>query len=172
MLIKPILFIALIFLPQLASSQIYKCINSNGKTTYSEESCISSIKGSELYLEPNVIESSALRDRIARENTYKTTVTKQSITTSNSEDSNDMMSDYDKKTRLRSLQIDMASNGGTYEEKVDARNEHRYLSKNSVRNLSYDDDVSRRNLKIDLGSSDHSKRSKAMNLLNALYATY
>lgn len=172
MFVRTVLFISLIFLPQFALSQIYKCKNSNGKITYSEVPCTSGTKGSELYLEPNIIDSSALRERIARDKTYKTTVTDRSITTNNSEPSSDLMSDYDKQTRLRGLQIDMADNNGTYEKKADAKNELRYLSNSAVRNLSYDDDVLRKNLKIDLGSTEQSKRSKAMSLLAALYDKY
>ncbi len=83
-----------------------------------------------------------------------------------------MMSDYDKQTRLRSLQIDMADNNVTYEKKADAKNEQRYLSSNPVGNLSYDDNVLKTNLKIDLGSQVQSKRSRAMGLLTTLYVKY
>ncbi|OGV76359.1 MAG: hypothetical protein A3I83_05445 [Methylotenera sp. RIFCSPLOWO2_02_FULL_45_14] len=66
----------------------------------------------------------------------------------------------------------MADNNGTYEKKADANNERRYLSSNPVHNLSHDDEILRRNLKIDLGSPDQSKRSSAMSLLIALYTKY
>ena len=125
-----------------------------------------------MYLEPNVIDSSALRERIAREKTYKTTASDRSTTTSSSERSDNIMPDYDKQNRLRSLRIDMADNNGTYEKKADANNERRYLSSNPVHNLSHDDEILRRNLKIDLGSPDQSKRSSAMSLLIALYTKY
>lgn len=172
MLVKFVLFITLIISPQLALSQIYKCKNSSGKTIYSEATCASGTKGFELYLETNVIDSSALRDRIAREKIYKSTVTEQSITSNNSEYSDNLMPDFDKHTRLRSLQIDMHDDNGTYEKKADAKTEQRYLSSDSVHSLSYSDEVLRRNLKIDLVSPDQSKRSSAMRSLDALYTKY
>lgn len=170
--VKLILFVVLSLLPQLAWSQIYKCKNTNGEITYSEKLCPSGTIGAPLYLEPNTIESSELRRQIATQKKYETTPSLQTKTTINSESSDTLMSEDEKKIRLRGLLIDMNDEKASYEKKADARNEHGYLFRNQALNLSYDDELKRRNLKVDLGSHDKSKRLNALRLLSAIYVNY
>lgn len=174
MIAKFLVLLSLIASPQLAFSQIFKCKTLAGKIIYSEEKCSSSTSGSEIILDPNIIDSSALRNRISRDklnanssNSYQTTTTE---TTTKS--SNQHMSEHDRNTRLRALTIDMSDTKAFFEKKADARNESSILQSPNIFPLSYDDEVKRRNLKIDLDSTDSTKRSLAYGLLGDLYNAY
>lgn len=168
---KLLLFIVIALLPQLAVSQIYKCENSNSKITYSEEPCPSGTKGESIYLEPNTIESSELRRQIEAQEIYAPT-SYQAKTTRNAESPDNLMFKYNKKNRVRALQIDINTNNSYYEKIADAKNELSYLRKNPVYSLSIDDELKRRNLKVDLQSPNDLKRSNALHLLFALYVKY
>lgn len=169
--LKFILFIAIFLFPQLALSQIYKCKNTKGKIIYSEATCPSGTKGAELYLEPNIIDNSALRRQIATQKMYREP-TSQAGTMNNSDSSDGLMSEYEKQIRLRELQIDMKNDQASSERKADARNEHSYLLRGQIKNLSYDNELKRRNLKVDLESYDKLKRMNALSLLASIYIAY
>ena len=162
-----LLFILLALLPQLALSQVYKCTDSKGKITYSESPCSQSTKGSEIYLEPNVIDSSSIRDRIATDklNVFSTS-------SSDIKSTRPFMSDSDKQNRLSALKIDFDDLKGTPEKRSDALNEYKLLSRNHVYSLSYDYELERRNLKVDLQSYDRLRRLNAQQLLSTLYMKY
>ena len=162
-----LLFILLALLPQLALSQVYKCTDSKGKITYSESRCSQSTKGSEIYLDPNVIDSSSIRDRIANDklNAF-------SSPSSNIKSTRPLMTDCDKQNRLSGLKIDFDDLKGTPEKRTDAQNEYNLLSRNQVYGLSYDHELERRNLKVDLQSYDRSRRLNARLLLSTLYMKY
>ncbi|MES2180607.1 MAG: DUF4124 domain-containing protein [Pseudomonadota bacterium] len=171
MVVKFILVIALSILPQIAFSQIFKCKHSTGKLIYSEEPCPAGTKGSELYLEPNTISSSPVRRNITTQKTNSDTNSDQN-TASNSDSLDNIMSEYDRQNRIWGLQIDMKNNNGYYEKQADARNEHAWLLKNPVHNLTYDNELKRSNLKVDLTSTNSLTRSNALQLLAALYFKY
>lgn len=170
---KTTILLFLIATPQLAFSQIYKCKSLSGKVIYSEEACPTGTKGSEISLEPNVIDSSALRDRISRDKAH---VSKADLIQSNSPqsitDSSSIMSEHERSTRLRALAIDMGDTKAFYEKIADAKNEHNILQSSSVKPLSNDTEIKRRNLKLDLDNPDPTKRSSAYRLLSKLYAEY
>lgn len=82
------------------------------------------------------------------------------------------MSTYDKQIRLRELSIDMKDDRAFSEKRTDAKNEYAYLSGVAVHSLSYENELKRRDLKLDLNSPDISKRSNAFQALLALYNRY
>ena len=162
-----LLLFLLAILPQLALSQVYKCTDIKGKITYSESPCSQSTKGSEIYLDPNVIDSSSIRERIANDklNVFSTS-------SSDIKSTRPLMSDSDKQNRLSALKIDFDDLKGTPEERTDAQNEYNLLLRNQVYSLSYDHELERKNLKVDLQSYDRSRRLNARLLLSTLYMKY
>lgn len=172
MSLKFILIIILSVLPQIAFSQIFKCKNSNGKVIYSEESCPKGTIGSEIYLESNTIDSSALRKNINAQKTTSNITPSQNTTSTNSASSDNLMSEHDKQNRLWALLLDMKNGSAYYEKQADAKNEHACLLNKTVYNLSYENELNRSNLKIDLGSINSSTRSIALQQLSAIYFKY
>ncbi|MDI1308111.1 MAG: hypothetical protein PSV17_01585 [Methylotenera sp.] len=159
-------------LPQIAFSQIYKCVNSQNKIIYSEAPCSSSMKGGEVIVEPNVIDNSGLRRQITTQKITQKNVTTQNSNEVNSESIASRMSAYEKEIRFRELNIDMHNQQSAAERRWDAENEHRYLTNSRGNSLSYGDELKRRNLKVDLDSYDRSKRNEALHLLTEIYAKY
>lgn len=169
---KFITCILLTLLPQLTFAAIYKCKTSSGKTVYSESECPSNTSGTQINLDSNVIDSSAIRNKIANEKTHSNNVNSKSTPAINTRPSDNLMTTHDKQLRLSGLSIDMNDDRAFSEKIVDAKNEHAYLSGTAVHNLSYEDELKRRNLKIDLNSPDASKRSNAFQELLTLYKKY
>jgi len=165
-------FIFLVFLPQIAFCQVYKCKSPAGKTIYSESECPSGTIGTQLDLDPNVIDSSALRNRIQQEKSYASSAYSQPAASGNHLVSGNIMSPHDRQRRLRELLMDMNNDAASYEKQADARNEHAYLVSENVLSLSYESELKRRNYKVDLSSSESAKRSHAMRELSAIYREY
>ena len=172
MLIKNIVIFSIVLLPQVALSQVYKCKTAKGKVIYSEEKCASGTRGEQLDLEENVLDNSAFRNQIAIKKSQQNSGSTQITNSESYLASANQMSTYDKELRLRALKMDMIDQQSSIESREDARNEYRYLNKNSVKSLSYEDELMRRNLKVDLESYDLSKRGKAVGLLNQIYTKY
>ena len=172
MSVKFFLIIALSVLPQIAFSQIFKCKTPIGKIIYSEESCPSGTKGSEVNLESNTIDTPSLKRNIRTQKTNSDINSFENITTSNSAPLDNLMSEYDRQNRIWALLIDMKNGNGYYEKQADARNEHAWLLKNTVHNLSSENELKRSNLKVDLGSTNSSTRSSALQQLSAIYFKY
>ncbi|MGB4811146.1 MAG: DUF4124 domain-containing protein [Methylophilaceae bacterium] len=171
MFLKVLLATMMAVLPQIALSQIYKCKNTQGKTTYSEFPCTSGTKGKEVNIEPNIIDNSGQRKQIAIQKSRENLVSIKNSTESNREQNN-LMTEYDKTLRIRELKMDMNNLQSSHENRVDATNEFRYLNKNQVNSLSYDDELKRSNLKVGLESTVQTNRSKAMTLLTQIYVKY
>jgi hypothetical protein len=157
---------------QLALAGVYKCKSSSGKTIYSESECPSGTSGSQINLDANIIDSSAIRNKISEKKTYSTNTNYQSTAATSTRSAGDFMSNYDKEIRLRELSIDMKDDRAFSEKRTDAKNEYAYLSGFAVHSLSYENELKRRNLKIDLNSSDISKRSNAFRTLLTIYNKY
>lgn len=171
---KFIILLLIVNFQQIASAEVYKCINSAGKITYSESTCPKNTNGGELIIEPNVIDSSYIRNKIQSDKLQKlnSTKTETTFTTESSIDSNGgYMPSHEKETRLRHLRIDM-SDGNSYEKISDAKTETAVLNRRPPKSLSYDLEQKRRNLKIDLSASEYSKRRTALSRLNSIYTYY
>ena len=166
MFVKCALFAMFFLNSQFAISQIYKCKDARGKVIYSEESCSLGTKGVELDVEPNVMDSSAIRRQIASKKVYKQVPVEDQIAAGN------LMNSYDKELRLRELNIDIKNDQATWERKADAKNEFNYLNISQVYSLSYENELKRRNLKVDLESYDKPKRANALRLLHEIYVKY
>jgi hypothetical protein len=157
---------------QFTLAGVYKCKSASGKTIYSESECPSGTSGSQINLEANVIDSSAIRNKISEQKTYSTNTNYQSTAATSNRSAENLMTTYDKQTRLRELSIDMKDDRAFSEKRSDAKNEYAYLSGVAVHSLSYENELKRRDLKLDLNSSDISKRSNAFQALLALYNRY
>jgi len=125
-----------------------------------------------LDLDPNVIDSSALRNRILQEKAYSGIAGSQPAAPGNNLVSRNIMPPHDRQRRLRELLMDMNNDAAPYEKQADARNEHAYLVSENVLSLSYESELKRRNYKVDLNSSESAKRSYAMRELSAIYREY
>ncbi len=172
MFIRYIVMFALLSLSQGALSQVYKCKTAKGKIIYSEEPCTSGLQGGQLNLEDNVLDNSGFRKQAAIRETQQNHGSSQSTTTDNHQSLANKMSAYDKELRLRELKMDMIDQQSSAESRTDASREYRYLDKNTVNALSYEDEIKRRNLKVDLGSYNRSKRDKAISQLTQIYTKY
>jgi len=171
-LIRVLLIMFCMLFSQFALAGVYKCKSSSGKTIYSESECPSGTSGSQINLDANIIDSSAIRNKTSEKKTYSTNTNYQPTIATSARSSGDFMSNYDKEIRLRELSIDMKDDHIFSEKRADAKNEYAYLSGVAVHSLSYENELMRRNLKIDLNSPDISKRSNAFQKLLTLYYKY
>jgi len=161
-----------LLLPHIAFSQIYKCKSPTGKTIYSESVCPNGTQGSQIELDSNVIDNSSLRHKILQDKNYTKSNTSQPTSSNNNLTLRNFMSSHDRELRLREVMIDMNSESPFNEKKADARNEHSYLAKQNIYSLSYESELKRRNLKVDLSSPDSVKRSNALQQLSTIYIEY
>lgn len=171
-MIHVLFIIFCIFFSQLALAGVYKCKSASGKTIYSESECPFGTSGSQINLDANIIDSSAIRNKISEKKTYSTNTNYQSTAATSNTSAGNLMSTYDKQIRLRELSIDMKDDRAFSEKRTDAKNEYAYLSGVAVHSLSYENELKRRDLKLDLNSPDISKRSNAFQALLALYNRY
>lgn len=156
---------------QVANAEVYKCINAAGKITYSESACPKNMNGGQLIIEPNVIDSSYIRNKIQSEKLQK--LNSSEAQAKNTTDISGYITNYmplhDKETRLRQLRVDMSE--GLYSEKIsDAWNETAVLNSRPPKSLSYELEQKRRNLKVYLTHSEHSKRGSALSGLASIYS--
>ena len=170
---KILLFLLLAAFNQVINAQIFKCITSAGKITYSESECPKNMKGGELFIEDNVIDSSYLRGKVESSKNQKsttTTVTTQATKKLNGNSINYMTS-YDKTIRLNQLKLQMTDQ--SFSEKVmDAKNEYAVLNMRQPKMLGYDKEQLRKNLKVELTHPDLKKRQTAMYELASIYQKY
>jgi hypothetical protein len=157
---------------QLALAGVYKCKSASGKTIYSESECPSGTSGSQINLDPNIIDSSSMRNKISEQKTYSANTNYQFAASASNRSTGNLMTTHDKQIRLRELSIDMKNDRAFSEKRADAKNEYAYLSGAAVHTLSYENELMRRNLKIDLDSPDVSKRSNAFQELISIYNRY
>ena len=131
------------------------------------------MKGGELFIEDNVIDSSYLRGKIQSSKYQKsttTTVITQSTKKLNA-NSDNYMTSFDKTTRLNQLKVQMTDQ--SFSEKVmDAKNEYAVLNMRQPKLLGYDKEQLRKNLKVDLTHPDQNKRQTAMYELASIYQKY
>lgn len=170
MLIKIMLVTVFISQANLAIAQVYKCKNSKGKITYSESVCPSNAVGNELIMDPNIIDSSESRRQVQAQKDYQIKSLNKVVGTNADASYVDFMSSYLKENRKRELSIDMSDDTSYYEKRADAKNEFQYMNKDNVKYLPQEIELKRRNLKVDLGSAERSKRSEALSSLSSLYA--
>jgi len=76
---------------------------------------------------------------------------------------------YSDRERLRSLEVTIASNGATSEQKEGARLEMRSIRNGREGRLSREDRERRDSLAVDLGSVDRKKRSDALRQIRDIY---
>lgn len=164
-------------LPQTVFAEIYKCKTSKGKVIYSESPC-EGMTSQRMDMIDNSLDSSGLRREVR--NSKATAVTNSSvsgnqettITGTTTTLAAQTMSEYDKHNRIRENIVTSRSIVATSEKKSDALNENEILNKTVVNDLGYEDNVKRRNLKVDLNSIDRPKRYRAMSQLSSLYSKY
>jgi hypothetical protein len=168
---KIILFFILSQNHNLAFAEIYKCKTAKGSIVYSESTCSGRTTGSQITIEPNVIDNTEARKLTLNENPPSLT----SISTPTIQSSiehREFMTVYKRDTRIRELNIDITDTTGYGEKRADASNELRYLKLQNPMDLSYELEQQRRNLKVGLTDYDSQKRAKALSALSALYSNY
>lgn len=170
-------FLLLIFMGAFSQSvfaEIYKCKGPNGKIIYSESPC-KGMSSERMDILDNAIDSSTLRREI--DNSHNSAATQsyssasQQITTTAIQNVQ-VMSDKDKQNRIRDNIVAYRSDAASPEKKEDAQYENTALNKAIVNELSYEDNLMRRNLKVDLNNADQTKRYNAMYKLRAIYSKY
>ena len=173
-MMRLILLLLMVIYHQSINAEVYKCKNSAGNITYSESECPKNMTGNELLIEPNVIDGAYARGiieshKIKNSNTsiIETTVSTKTISNSTS-----YMSSYQKDARLNQLKIQMSDQTSFYEKASDARNEFAKLNKPQPKNLSYELEMKRKNLKVGLTHPERSNRQKALSDLSAIYSYY
>ena len=171
-MIRVLFIIFCMFFSQLVLAGVYKCKSASGKTIYSESECPFGTSGSQINLDANIIDSSAIRNKISEKKTYSTNANYQSTAATSTRSVENLMPAHDKEIRLRELSIDMKDDRAFSEKRTDAKNEYAYLSGVAVHSLSYENELKRRDLKIDLNNPDISKRSKAFQELLSIYHRY
>ena len=172
---KILLFLLLTTFYQVTNAQIFKCITSAGKITYSESECPKHMKGGELFIEDNVIDSSYLRGKVESSKNQKSTTSTTIVTTQSTKKLNgnsiNYMTSFDKTIRLNQLKVQMTDQ--SFSEKVmDAKNEYAVLNMRRPKMLGYDKEQLRKNLKVDLTHPDQKKRQTAMYELASIYQKY
>lgn len=156
-----------------SSAPIYKCKDSKGKILYSESPCPSKYVGNEIGVSDNVTEASGLRQHLQAQEIYSSPqITNPNTVITNSQNNANLMSDHDRKNRIQQTNVDSKSSSASEEKKYDAQYEHDILNGQSANQLSQDDEVKRKNFKVDLDSADQNKRQNAANQLRNIYQKY
>ncbi len=171
---KIILLLLLAIFPSVINAQVYKCKNAAGKITYSESACPENMRGGEIVIEDNAIDSSFLREKVQSHKNLNTnsSVTNTTVTTrTNTNIPTNYMSSYDRDIRLNQLKVQM-SDQSFNEKRTDAKNEFSKVNKARPKSLSHDLEQRRKNLKVDLTHPDPIKRRTALTELSKLYSNY
>jgi len=165
-----LVFVAFIPVSLMASlpsqAEVFKCKSPQGKTIYSETPC-EGMASQQLEIIDNSLDSSQLR-REAR--TF--TGIRSAGPTNTSSAVAEFMSDYDKQKRIEENIVSSKAMSASNEKRADAQYENNLLLKARVRALSYEDNIKRSNLKVDLNQLDVSKRLTAQRELIGLYSNY
>ena len=82
------------------------------------------------------------------------------------------MSDHDRQKRMEENIVALKAMSASNEKRADAKYENNILRQSRVRALSYEDNLKRSNLKVDLNQLDAVKRHAALRELMGLYAKY
>lgn len=146
-------------------ASIYKCKNSSGKTIYSESPCSSNYSVLDLDENQNVIESSNLRKFIRKNREVN-------VSNEVSQTGTDPMTPHEITTRIRALKLKINDSSSLPEEREDANTEYQFINQAQPKRLSYDLEQKRRNLKVDLTSSQQATRREAVSKLRNIYLNY
>ena len=145
------------------AAEIYKCKTSKGKVIYNEVPCEDK-PSQTVDISDNTMDGAKLQQEF-KSSRNQPSGNQPSSTTS-------LMSVHDKEILIRGNVVSSKSTTAYSEKISDALNENAYLNRVSVRSMSFDNALLRKNLKVDLDSQDQTKRIKAMSSLNALYGLY
>lgn len=150
----------------LSTAEIFKCKTLQGKTIYSESPC-EGAPSERLEVIDNTLDSSRLRREARRSRTSEGA---QYITSQAKPQA--LMSDHDKQKRIDENIISSKALTATSEKRGDAQYENNILRKARVKALSFEDNLKRSNLKVDLDNMNRAKRRKAATELMSLYTKY
>jgi|GEM_PF-4777006 len=144
-----------------ANAEIYKCIDAENKTTYSETPC--SANAEYLVVEDNTVGSNNLRAKA------KEMWSEQPESINNKQA---FMNSYDLQKRIRELEIDLKSQDSSNEKIMACKHELGILKRDRVKSLSYESEKKRSNAMRSLNSMQAEIRKRGLKEIHEVFNYY